>query len=134
MVEVVPDAACGAFVADVGAVVMGADTVLTDGSVVNKVGSFPLALVAREAGLPVYVLAETLKIAAPQFRLVLEPLEWPEMSAEAAPGVRVRTLAFERVPSHLITAIISEDGVLGPPEIEERARLASDALATLAGW
>ena len=58
--------------------VLGADSVRANGDVVNKVGSYPLALVAREARVPVYVLAETLKIAAPDFPLQLEPLEWPE--------------------------------------------------------
>jgi len=132
-VTLVPDAAMGAFVGEASAVVLGADSIRADGSVVNKVGSYPLALVAREAGVPVYVLAETLKIATPDFPLVFEPLEWPEMPQPPAPGVELRSVGFELVPAHLITAVVSEAGVLDRAQIEERAREAGAVLAALLG-
>lgn len=135
-VTLVPDAAVGAFVREVSAVVLGADSVRADGSVVNKVGSYPLALVAREAGVPVYVLAETLKIAAPNFPLVLEPLEWPEVAglvSSLPPSVTARSVGFELVPAGLITAVITERGVLDRAQIAARAQAAGGALAALLG-
>ena len=132
-VTLVPDAAMGAFVGEASAVVLGADSIRADGSVVNKVGSYPLALLAREAGVPVYVLAETLKIAAPAFPLVFEPLEWPEMPQPPAPGVELRSVGFELVPARLITAVVSEAGVLDRDQIAERSQEAGQALATLLG-
>jgi translation initiation factor 2B subunit (eIF-2B alpha/beta/delta family) len=130
-ITLAPDAAMGAFVGEASAVVLGADSIRADGSVVNKVGSYPLALVAREAGVPVYVLAETLKIASPDFPLVFEPLEWPEMPPPPAPGVELRSVGFELVAAHLITAVVSEAGVLDRAQIAERSREAGSALALL---
>ncbi len=132
-VTLVPDAAMGAFVREASAVVLGADSIRADGGVVNKVGSYPLALVAREAGVPVYVLAETLKIAAPDFPLVFEPLEWPEMPQPPAPGIELRSVGFELVPAQLVTAIVSEAGVLDRAQIAERSREAGKVLALLLG-
>lgn len=131
-VTLVPDAAVGTFVGEVSAVVLGADSVRADGAVVNKVGSYPLALVAHEAGVPVYVLAETLKIAAPDFPLVLEQLEWPEM-AQPVPGVALRSVGFELVPARLVTTVVTETGVLDRAQIAQRAREAGAALAALLG-
>ena len=51
-VTLVADAACGVLMREADAVVIGADSVRADGSVVNKVGSFPLAMAARTAGVP----------------------------------------------------------------------------------
>ncbi len=130
-VTLAPDAAMGAFISEASAVVLGADSIRADGSVVNKVGSYPLALVAREVGVPVYVLAETLKIAAPDFPLVFEPLEWPEKPQSPLPGVELRSVGFERVPAALITGIVTEDGLLDAAQITRRAQEAGAALAAL---
>jgi translation initiation factor 2B subunit (eIF-2B alpha/beta/delta family) len=128
-VALVPDAAMGAYIGEASAVVLGADSIRADGGVVNKVGSYPLALVAREAGIPVYALAETLKIAAPDFPLVFEPLEWPELPQSLPSGVTARSVGFELVPAALITAVITEAGVLDRARIAARARGAGEALA-----
>jgi translation initiation factor 2B subunit (eIF-2B alpha/beta/delta family) len=58
-----PDAALMTAVADATCCLIGADALLGDGDAVNKVGSHPLALAARERGIPCYVLADTTKIA-----------------------------------------------------------------------
>jgi translation initiation factor 2B subunit (eIF-2B alpha/beta/delta family) len=130
-VTFVPDAACGIFIGEASAVALGADSVRADGGVVNKVGSYPLALVAREAGIPVYVLCETLKLAAPDFPLVLEPLEWSEIAARLPAGVAARSVAFELVPARLISGIVTEEGVLSAAQVAQRARVAGEALADL---
>jgi translation initiation factor 2B subunit (eIF-2B alpha/beta/delta family) len=131
-VTLVPDAAYGVFIGEASAVALGADSVRADGSLVNKVGSYPLALAAREAGVPVYALCETLKIAAPGFPLVLEALEWPEVAATLPRGVEARSVAFELVPARLMTGIVTEEGVLSVAQIAERARVAGEAMADLA--
>ncbi len=133
-VSLAPDAAVGAFIGEASAVVLGADSVRANGDVVNKVGSYPLALVARETRVPVYVLAETLKIAAPDFPLQLEPLEWPEAPRPPAPGIELRSVGFEVVPARLITAVVSEAGVLDRAQIAVRAEAAGRALAALMSW
>jgi translation initiation factor 2B subunit (eIF-2B alpha/beta/delta family) len=128
-VTIVPDAAVGMFIGEASAVVLGADSIRADGGVVNKVGSYPLALVAREAGIPVYALAEMLKIAAPDFPLVFEPLEWPELPQSLPSGVTARSAGFELVPAALIAAVVTEAGVLDRTQIAVQAQQAGKALA-----
>src|SRR5579863_28933 len=62
-VTLIADAAAGLVAGHAQCLVVGADSVRPDGSVVNKVGTYPLALVARAAHIPCYVLAESVKVA-----------------------------------------------------------------------
>jgi translation initiation factor 2B subunit (eIF-2B alpha/beta/delta family) len=129
----VADAACGLFVPEAAAVVCGADSVRADGSVVNKVGTLPLALAARAAVVPVYVLCETLKIAAPDFPLALEelaPLDLAQ-SAPLSPSIATRNPAFDRTPGEYITAVVTERGILTPALLAAESQRAAGALTAL---
>jgi len=132
-VTLVTDAQGPFFLSEVQAVLVGADGVLADGSVVNKVGTYPLALAAQDRGLPLYVACESLKISHRQ--------EWSEADAEegdpaevlgdATHGVTVRNVYFERTPARLVTALITDEGVFRPDELGpliERARRRAKAL------
>lgn len=130
-VTLVADAACGAFVGQAGAVLLGADSVRADGSLVNKVGSYPLALAAREASVPVYVLCESLKIAAPAYPLVFEERDPDDLNGAPLAGVEVRTIVFEYTPAALLAGVIAEDGPLAVGEIGRRAAAAGMVLAAL---
>ncbi|MBF6590406.1 MAG: translation initiation factor 2, partial [Ktedonobacterales bacterium] len=121
------------FVGEARAVVVGADSVRADGGVVNKVGTYPLALSAREAGVPVYTLCETLKIAAPDFPLVFEEMAPQALLPRPVKGITVRNVYFEYTPPALVAGVVTEDGGLGHSEIAERARQAGVALAALLG-
>lgn len=132
-VLLVSDAAYGEFLGDTDVVVLGADSVRADGSLVNKVGSHPLALLAREAGLPVYVLCEMLKIAPPDFPLRLEEMDPRELLPEPVAGVTAVNLYFDSTPASLITGIVTERGMLKPPAIAPIAEEAERALALLRG-
>lgn len=123
-VTLVADAACGLFMSGVQAVIIGADSVRADGSVINKVGSYPLALMAHEAHVPIYVLCETVKIAAPDFPLVYEEMPPEELLPQPIAGITARNPYFDRTPPELITAMIVETGVLSDTE---RTRLTSEA-------
>jgi translation initiation factor 2B subunit (eIF-2B alpha/beta/delta family) len=130
-VTVVADTACGVFVGEASCVVLGADSLRLDGSLVNKVGSYPLALVAREAGKPVYVVCETLKIAAPDFPLILEEKDPAEVLPEPVDGLRARNPYFDVTPAALIAAYVTEEGVLDTAAIARYAQAAGTALAHL---
>ena len=130
-VMLVADAACGVFIAEAGCVVFGADSLRADGSVVNKVGSYPLALVAREAGTPVYVISETLKIAAPDFPLALEEKDPEEILPDARGHLSARNPYFDVTPAELVAAYITERGILDHEVITRYAAAAGDALAQL---
>ncbi len=130
-VVLVSDAACGLFVRDSDAVLIGADSVSASAGVVNKIGTFPLALAAREAHVPVYVLSETLKIAASEWEPTFEEMEARELLPTPVPGVTVRNTYFDLTPHSLITHIITEQGILTAADVDTIARQASNSLALL---
>lgn len=132
-VTIVADAACGVFIGEADCVVLGADSLRADGSVVNKVGSYPLALIAGEAGKPVYVICETLKIAAPNFPLTLEEMDPAELlpKTDTVAGLDARNPYFDETPAHLIASYITEEGILDREAIARDAQEAGLALARL---
>jgi methylthioribose-1-phosphate isomerase len=109
----------------VGCVLVGADRIAANGDVANKIGTYPLALAARAHGVPFYVLAPTSTIdpATPDGAGI--PIE--ERAADEVTGWRgVRTApsgvgawnpAFDVTPAELITAIVTDRGVLAPRDV-----------------
>lgn len=108
---------------ELDAVVVGADRIAANGDVANKVGTFTVAVLAREHGIPFYVAApvSTIDLATPDGRAI--PIE--ERPAEevthlggrriAPEGVLVRNPAFDVTPQRLVTAIVCERGVARAP-------------------
>jgi len=105
--------------------------VRADGGVVNKVGTYPLALAAGAAGVPLYVLCETRKIAAPEYPLTLEEMDPAELLPRPILGVTARNPYFDLTPARLVTGIVSERGLLSPDEIKAIATEAARSLAAL---
>ena len=108
----ITDAQIGAAIDGVDAVIVGADGILPDGGVVNKAGTYPLALVARDRGVPFYVCAESFKRwpaelapAAP----VLEEKDAAELGAPEWLGVAKRNVYFDLTPARLVTRCITEE-------------------------
>ena len=104
-------------------VVVGADRVAANGDVANKIGTYSLAVLARENGIPFYVAApiSTVDLAlASGAEIPIEersPHEVTELAgARIAPdGVNAAHPAFDVTPARLISAIVTERGVLRPP-------------------
>jgi translation initiation factor 2B subunit (eIF-2B alpha/beta/delta family) len=115
----------------VTSVVLGADSLRADGSLVNKVGSYPLALVAQAARVPVYVLCETLKVAPDGWPLALEEMDPSELLPAPIPGVTARNVYFDRTPAAYLTAIITERGILTSDDVSAIARSAALELQSL---
>jgi translation initiation factor eIF-2B subunit delta len=116
------DAALPMLIGQATQVWIGADAI-TDQGVLNKVGSFALALAAREHSVPVYAIAERRKLipaTTPALRIVEMPPE--EIWDEPAAGVRPRNVYFEVVPMGLLRGIVVEDAVLPPGEAALTAR------------
>jgi translation initiation factor 2B subunit (eIF-2B alpha/beta/delta family) len=130
-ITLVADSACAFFMREASAVLVGADSVRSDGGVVNKIGTYPLVLSARAAGVPVFVLSETTKIAAPTFPLIIEEMDPAELLPEPAAHVTARNPYFEHTPAELFAAIVTEDGLLDRDAIRARAQRAGVALAFL---
>jgi methylthioribose-1-phosphate isomerase len=110
----------------VDSVIVGTDRVAANGDVANKVGTFGVAILAREFGIPFYVAAPTSSIDMSLSSGDLIPIEErkPEEVTEGfgkrtAPiGVHVYNPAFDVTPHRYVTAIITEKGILRPPFVE----------------
>lgn len=106
----------------VDAVIVGCDRVAGNGDVANKVGTYPLALAAREAAIPFVVAGPTSSIdAAIDHGDAIEieerdPDEVRMLGAVALtlPGTAVRNPAFDVTPAELITALVTERGIARP--------------------
>ena len=120
-VTFIDDAAMGLYIATVNKVMVGADRVCADGKVVNGIGTYQLALAAKMAGIPFYVLCETLKFD-PRLRGGEVDLEEKEPSEVVKPGklppkVRVRNPYFDITPLELVTGMVTENGLLMPKKV-----------------
>ncbi|MFH9893084.1 S-methyl-5-thioribose-1-phosphate isomerase [Streptomyces luteogriseus] len=139
---------------EVDAVLIGADRLTADGSVANKVGSYPLAVLARYHHVPFIVVApvttvdldtadgasieveqrpghEVTEVTAPQV---------PVVGTEAGGGIPVAPLgtqaynpAFDVTPAELVTAIVTEEGVVSPVTAEALAEVCARSHGVTAG-
>lgn len=110
----ITDAQMGLFVAQADAVLVGADSVLADGAVVNKAGTYPLALAARDQGVPFHVCCESFKWrAADDPPPELEEMAPTELNAPDWSGVTVRNVYFDLTPARLVSVWIDETGARG---------------------
>ncbi len=115
----------------VDAVITGADRIARNGDTANKVGTYPLAVLAREHGVPFYVAApfSTYDAGTPDGGgIVVEQRDSEEIlcfqGVPSAPaGTAVYNPAFDVTPAGLVTAFITERGVLRPPYAESLAVL-----------
>ena len=117
----------------VDAVVVGADRIAANGDVANKIGTYPIAVLAARHGIPFYVAAplSTLDPSTPSGgEIPIEERDPSEVLGAAAPeGAEALNLAFDITPAELVTAIVTEDGVFEPAE----PAVVIDADALLAG-
>ncbi|OFX23885.1 MAG: S-methyl-5-thioribose-1-phosphate isomerase [Anaeromyxobacter sp. RBG_16_69_14] len=117
---------------EIACVVVGADRIAANGDVANKIGTYGLAVLASHHGLPFYVAApwSTIDLATPSGDSIpIEERESDEVLTVAgmriAPvGVSARYPAFDVTPAALVTAIITERGVVRAPLGEALQRLA----------
>jgi len=108
-VTLTSDANVPAAVPDCDAVLVGADAVFPDGTVVNKVGTRAAALAARDAGVPVLVACAGDKVA-PEALPVGDGDPAALYDGDAA--IAVENPVFEAVPGRLVDAVVTEDGRL----------------------
>jgi len=99
----------------VDAAISGADRVCANGDVVNKVGTYPLALLCREHGVPFYVAAPSSTLdrtTRDGASVVIEERAPEEVTTFAPPGTDAWNPAFDVTPARLVAALITERGVL----------------------
>ena len=121
-VTLVTDAGAASSIARADSVAVGADTITATGDVVNKAGTYPLALAAKDQKKPLYVLADTLKISPHRKPPHLEVMPPGELWPGAPDGVTPDNRYFDVTPARLATAYVTEDGVVDRRWIAEKAR------------
>jgi methylthioribose-1-phosphate isomerase len=135
----IPDVAAGSLMraGEVDVVLVGADRIAANGDTANKVGTYPLAVLAARHGIPFYVVAplSSVDVDTPDGDAI--PIE--ERSADevlelrgmriAPVGTAARNPAFDVTPAELLTGVVTEEGVLTGPfepafrDALERARV-----------
>jgi methylthioribose-1-phosphate isomerase len=134
-VEIITDSMGGHFLSKGGiqAVVVGADRIAANGDTANKIGTYPLSVLATENRVPFYVAAPTttIDLACPDgSRIPIEERSSGEVlffagQSIAPPGVSARYAAFDVTPARYITAIVTDRGICRPPYEESLARAVS---------
>ncbi|HZP34341.1 MAG TPA: S-methyl-5-thioribose-1-phosphate isomerase [Candidatus Acidoferrales bacterium] len=119
---------------NIDAVVVGADRIAANGDTANKIGTYQIAVLARENKVPFYVAAPIstldLSIASGE-SIPIEQRPAEEVThvrgVKIAPDVEVANPAFDVTPAPLITAIFTERGVAAPPYRDSLARLYAES-------
>lgn len=116
----VPDALGPALLGDADCALIGADSVLRDGAVINKIGSYALGLAAKDHGKPLYVATESLKFDA-RFDSSAwagsPPMPAKELWDRPPREIDVLNRYFEVVPARLVTMVATERGAYAPETI-----------------
>lgn len=131
--SVLPDSAAAALMAagQVDLIVTGADRVAADGAVANKVGTYALAVLAAHHGIPFVVVAprSTVDLGTPDGAAIpVEQRAAEEVTtlrgvAVAPPGTTAFNPAFDVTPAALVTALVTEAGVVSPVDPAGIARI-----------
>ena len=115
----------------IGCVIVGADRIAANGDVANKIGTYSVAVLAKENNVPFYVAAPIstldLKLASGD-QIPIEQRAPHEVThvhgVPVAPdGTRVENPAFDVTPNRYVAAIVTERGVARPPYLESLAKL-----------
>jgi len=121
--------------ARIDAVIVGADRVAANGDVANKIGTYGLAVVARRHGIPFYVACPLSTIDLMIARgddIPIEERSGDEVTGYrgnrwAPEGVSVENPVFDVTPAELVTALITEIGIVREPNAEKIAALMQKA-------
>jgi methylthioribose-1-phosphate isomerase len=119
------------------AVVVGADRIAANGDVANKIGTYSVAVLAKEHGIPFYVAApwSTVDMSTPTGEQIpIEQRPQKEVTHHGGrqmtpDGVKVENPAFDVTPAKHVTAIVTELGILRAPYEESLQEMAASLLA-----
>ena len=123
-VSLIPDTAVGYTMANglVNKIVVGADRILQSGHVYNKIGTYQVAIMAKQHNIPFYVAAplSTFDLESGPDDIIIEQRKSSEVTGigdkKTAPdGIDVINPAFDMTPPELISGIITENGIAKPP-------------------
>jgi methylthioribose-1-phosphate isomerase len=121
----------------IGAVVVGADRIAANGDVANKIGTYTVAVLAKEHNIPFYVAAPCSTVdleTADGSKIPIEQRSAKEVTHIAGKqmtpdGVKIENPAFDVTPNQYVTAIITERGVAKAPYGESLKKLAGESVS-----
>jgi methylthioribose-1-phosphate isomerase len=136
-VTLITDNTAGALMkkGEIDLAIVGTDRTVFNGDVANKIGTYTVAVLCKEHGIPFYVAAplSSIDFSIPSGDYIpieeRDPAEVTHIfgACRIAPeGVRVRNLAFDVTPAKYVTAIITEKGAFRPEDLKELARADAD--------
>ncbi len=128
------DAAMGKFIDEIDLILIGVDSVLKDGSILNKIGTFPLAVLANEKNIDFYAVGDCFKYNLKSHygkEVIIEEKPTKELYSEESQKelLKIHNYYFDITPTKYITGIISDLGIL---KMEEFLKLAKENLPI--GW
>jgi methylthioribose-1-phosphate isomerase len=125
----------------ISAVVVGADRIAANGDVANKIGTYTVAVLAKEHGIPFYVAAPTSTIdleTADGSKIPIEQRNAAEVThiagkAITPEGVGIENPAFDVTPASYVTAIVTEHGIATAPYVQSLGNLVRGGQRRVAG-
>ncbi len=112
------DSACGIYMKRATKMLVGCDAILDDGSIVNKTGTFPMALVAKRFNVPLIVAGGTYKFDQQTILDRPEPIEFRNpreiINPRKLPKANILNPAFDITPAEFIHSIVTEKGITKP--------------------
>ncbi len=137
-VSLIPDCAVAQVMArgEVNAVIVGADRSAQNGDIINKVGTYPLALMAKEYGVPFHALVQDPRSVASGNDVPIEErpasevlfFQGQSLIASNGHGLKARYPSFDVTPAALVTHLVGFDGLYTPATFREKYQ--SEAKAT----
>lgn len=120
----ISDAAVARYMPNVSKVIVGADGIYVDGTVINKMGTLGVTIIAQKYNKPVYVLSISAKLFLPSLdgrKLVMESRPEGELMdvdvLKRNPNLTVENVFFEEVPPEAITYLVTEKGITKPSQV-----------------
>jgi len=125
--HLITDSAMGKFIKNVDIVLLGIDSVLRDGSIVNKIGSYPLACIAAANNKDVYAVGDSFKYNLKSHynqKIIVEQKPIYEVYSKKIKKelFKVHNFYFDITPSNYFKEIISDLGILTMPEFLEKVK------------
>lgn len=125
--HIIIDAAIGTFINEIDLVLVGVDSILVDGSIVNKMGTFPLAVLAKRKNVDVYVVCDSYKYNLKShfghnILIAEKPIKEVYNKEITNKFLEVHNYYFDITPAEFISGFIADLGVLNNEEFLEKVK------------
>ncbi len=130
--DILPDTAAGYYMqkGEIDIVLVGADRIAANGDVANKIGTYQIAVLAKENGIPFYTVAPTSTIDLSLSSGAEIPIEQrdpaevttPYGNPIVPPHFKARNPAFDVTPNRYVSGIVTENGIARPPYVDSLKR------------